>query len=120
MTGPKTEKLTQDYSEGVRHLRRLMTLMKGYDSDMTATRLHIFALVAGKENVLVRDVIRQTGLKQSTVARNLSMLADKPMRGDKVGLGWLTVSPDIDDPRRVVVNTTPKGMAVIAALNDLE
>lgn len=83
---------------------------------MTFTRLHVFLLLAGKKDVLVRDVVKQTGLNQSTVARTVAQLGDKPLRGKKQGLGWVRTDPDPDDPRRVFINLTTKGNKVLSEL----
>ena len=99
-----------------RALSRLTTFILNSDPDMTVTRLHVFLLLAGKKDVLVRDLVKQTGLNQSTIARTLAILSDSPQRGKKAGLGWVTMDPDPNDPRRVVVNTTPKGEKALSEM----
>lgn len=41
------------------------------------------------------------------------------MRGQKEGLGLLSMKPDPDDPRRVLINVTPKGEKVLADVADM-
>lgn len=53
------------------------------------------------------------------IARTLSILGDKPQRGGIEGLGWVSMAPDPDDPRRVLVNLTGKGRKVLAEIAEL-
>lgn len=93
-------------------MTRLTAYLLDLDADMTVSRLNIFLLCIGKENVLVRELCKKTGLGQSTVARTVALLSDKPLRGQKEGINWLRTDPDPEDPRRVVINVTPKGQKV--------
>lgn len=103
----------------VRSVTRLTSYLLNADPDMTVSKVHLFLLISRGEDVLVRDLVRQTGMAQSTVARIVSALADKPLRGKKNGLGWVVAMPDPDDPRRVLINITSKGRKVIADIENL-
>lgn len=103
----------------VKVLIRLTTHILNHDPDMTVSRLQVFLLVVGKKDVLVRDLVKQTGLNQSTIARTLALLSNKPQRGKKEGLGWVRIDPDPEDPRRVVVNPTARGIKVMTEIEAL-
>lgn len=89
------------------------------DPDMTLTRLNIFLQIAKGTDVLVRDLVKTTGLGQSTIARTVALLSDKPMRGKKEGLHWVAAHPDPDDPRRVMINLTKKGQAIVSDMEEI-
>lgn len=83
---------------------------------MPITRLQTLLFVAqneGTEGALVRDIVRYTGLNQSTVARNLSYLSVKPTRGMPKAANLIEMAPDPDDPRRMRIRTTPNGKRFI-------
>ncbi len=83
---------------------------------MPITRLQTLLFIAqneGKDGALVRDIVRYTGLNQSTVARNLSFLSVKPTRGMQRAANFIEATPDPDDPRRMRVRTTEKGKRFI-------
>jgi DNA-binding MarR family transcriptional regulator len=89
---------------------------------MTLTRLQVLLIVARKgarEGVLVRDIVTSTGLNQSTVARILAHLGEKPLRGHKHPLDWIEMVPDHEDPRRVRCQLTKKGATVLAEIEQL-
>ncbi|PCD76769.1 hypothetical protein CLN94_06590 [Pseudothioclava arenosa] len=100
---------------------RVTAYLLNADPDMTVSRLNVFLHIASSKDgdVLVRDLCKKTGLGQSTVARTLAILSDKPMRGKKDGLGWVRTDPDPEDPRRVLVNLTSVGVKVVADLEAL-
>jgi len=102
-----------------RNLLRVLTHLAQHDKDMTITRAQVLLIVALKPDCLVRDITRRTGLNQSTVARSLAFLGAKPTRGAKEGLQWVSMRPDIEDPRRLRAALTPKGEALIAQIDEL-
>lgn len=105
----------------LRGLLRVATHMKKYDSEMTMSRVQVLLLIAGanEDGALVRDLTKRTGLNQSTVARILSHLGEKPLRGHKEALNWITTTPDHEDPRRVRCVLTPRGQTVVAEIETL-
>lgn len=109
MTKPMTPK----------ELTRLTAYLMQFDPDMPISRLRVFLYIAQRKDTLVRDLVKVTGMSQSTMSRTLSILADKPQRGEQNGLGWVDMSPDPDDPRRVLVNLTAKGQKVLAEIEEL-
>ncbi len=108
--------------KGTANLLRVSTHLLKYDREMTLTRLQVLLVVArkaGRDGVLVRDLTTATGLNQSTVARILSHLGQKPLRGHKHPLDWVTMVPDYEDPRRVRCQLTKKGQTVMAEIEQL-
>lgn len=92
---------------------RLLNHLLTCDDDMTVSRLNVFIHAARAEGCTVRHLCTVTGLNQSTVARTLSLLSEKTMRGKKEPLGWVRVEPDPEDPRRRLIYTTAKGRKVL-------
>lgn len=58
-------------------LMRLTSYILSIDPDMTVTRFHVFLIAATGKDVLVRDIVKRTGLNQSTIARTLALLSDQ-------------------------------------------
>lgn len=106
---------------GTRNLLRASTHLLKYDNEMNLTRLQVLLIVARgtKQGVLVKDLVTQTGLNQSTVSRILGHLGQKTLRGQKYPLDWVTTEPDATDPRRVRCVLTKKGATVLAELDAL-
>lgn len=100
-------------------LSRLTAYLMRVEPDMSIGKLHVFLLVAQRKNTLVRDLVRATGLSQSAISRILASLGDKPHRGKREGLHWVTVTPDPDDPRRVFANVSDKGRTILADMKQL-
>jgi DNA-binding MarR family transcriptional regulator len=102
-------------------LLRIATHLTKYDREMSMSKLQIFLLVAqkGKEGALVRDLIKHTGLNQSSVARTLAHLGEKTTRGQTTPLNWVDMRPDAEDPRRVRCFVTSKGETVLAEIENL-
>jgi DNA-binding MarR family transcriptional regulator len=102
-------------------LMRVCTHLSKYDREMSIAKLQIFLQVAkkGKEGALVKDLMRVTGLNQSSVARTLAHLGEKTTRGQTTPLRWVDMRPDPEDPRRVRCHITSKGDTVLAELENL-
>lgn len=102
-----------------RSFMRALTNLVGYDKDMPLTRVQVLLVIALNDGCLVRDIVDRTGLNQSTIARTLALLGDKPVRGQKEGFRWVTQRADHEDPRRSRCYLTPTGKAVMAQVDDL-
>lgn len=100
-------------------LSRLCGYLMKFDPDMPISRLRVFLYVAQRKDTLVRDLVKVTGMNQATIARTLAILSDRPQRGAQSGLGWVDIRPDPNDPRRVILNLTPKGQNVVAEIAEL-
>jgi DNA-binding MarR family transcriptional regulator len=99
---------------------RLSSHIFRLDPDITISRLLVFVLISRKsDGCLVRELTAATGLNQSTIARILALLSDRPQRGEKAGLEWVRMDPDPTDPRRVIVRVTDKGKRVLAEIEAL-
>lgn len=106
-------------SSNLRSLNKAITHLSQHDKEMPLTRASVLMVVALNPDCLVRDITKRTGLNQSTVARSLAFLGDKPTRGSKDGLRWIEMKADWEDPRRVRCNLTAKGDKLMAELKDL-
>lgn len=106
-------------TRNTRNLNRVIVHLFQHDKEMPLTRASVLLYVANNPDCLVRDITKRTGLNQSTVARSLAFLGDKPTRGEKDGLQWIAMTPDHEDPRRLRVNLTAKGERLMADINDL-
>ena len=100
-------------------LSRLSAYLMQFDPDMPISRLRVFLYVAQRNDTLVRDIVKATGLSQATISRTVSLLADKPQRGSQPGLGWVEAKPDPDDPRRIVLSLSAKGHRVVSEIAEL-
>ncbi len=101
-------------------LLRSATHVLAQDPRLTMRSLQLFLLVAqrqGKNGVLVADLVKATGLNQSSIARALSFMSEQPRRDLKEPLRWLEQVPDPSDPRRGLIKLTAKGEQL---LSDLE
>lgn len=100
-------------------LLRATTYLMNHDRELPLSRLHVFLLIARKGDATVRDLVQATGMTQPAISRIVGLLGDNPQRGKKEGLGWVSVVPDPADPRRALLNVTPKGRQVIAEIESL-
>lgn len=100
-------------------LGRVVSHLSAYDGEMNLHRVTVFLTVARKDGCLVKDLVKVTGLNQSSVARLLAVLGEKPTRGATHPLRWVELRPDEEDPRRVRCWLTPKGQKVIEELSEL-
>ena len=98
---------------------RVFTHLVKLDKDMPLTRGQVLMIVAMEDGCLVRDIVQRTGLNQSSVARSLAFLGDKPVRGNKEGLRWVELRPDYSDPRRVTCHLTSKGKTLMSEITSL-
>lgn len=108
-------------TSAIRGLMRMLTYMMTHDKEMPISRLQMLLIIStkGKEGCLVRDLVKATGMNQSTVARSLSHLSSKPLRGQKTPLHLISVLPDADDPRRVRAYLTEKGEQALAQIETM-
>ena len=102
-----------------RTLSRVARYLLSADPMMQVSYLLIFADIAQREDVLVRDLVKRTAMSQSAIARAVGILGDTPLRGSKKGLGWVKAMPDPDDSRRQFLNLTDAGRKVMADLEDM-
>lgn len=105
----------------IKTLLRVCTHQLKYDREMPLTRLQILLVIyqKGTEGALVRDITTSTGLNQSTVARALAHLGDKPLRGQRDALRWIESHPDHLEPRRVRVHLSARGQQVMSEVENL-
>lgn len=102
-------------------LLRVVTHLRRNDKEMPMSRLQVLLQIAqaGPDGALVRDLIKATGMNQSTVARTIAHLEDKQVRGNPAPLGLVRSFPDPDDPRRVRVVLTARGETLLSDVETL-
>ncbi|WP_176440853.1 winged helix DNA-binding protein [Oceanicola sp. 22II-s10i] len=80
------------------------------------SRLQILLHVASRSEsggALVRDLVKESGINQSSVARALSMLGAAQMDG------LIEQVPDPEDPRRVRVHLTRRGESFLSGVSNV-
>lgn len=105
--------------EKVQALLRVATRLTDLDKDMPLTRLQVLLIVAMRPGCTVKEIVRRTGLNQSTVSRSLALLSDRPVRGQKEGFGWIATKRDPRDSRRCLCFVTQAGEKMLAEIEDL-
>ena len=105
--------------EKMQALLRVATRLTDLDKDMPLTRLQVLLIVAMRPGCTVKEIVRRTGLNQSTVLRSLALLSDRPVRGQKSGFGWVVTQRDPRDSRRCLCYVTPTGEKMLAEIEDL-
>lgn len=100
-------------------LMRAVSYLSSLDDEMSLTKLRVLLLIAQNrdEYTLARDLVRSTGLQQSTIARVLASLGEGPTRGKGKPLGLVSCKPDPEDPRRHFYKLSPKGWRVLSDLS---
>ena len=106
-------------SKQLKTMSSVITHLSTYDKEITMNRMAVFLFIARKDGCLVRDITTAVGLNQSTVARLLGILGDKPVRGKRDGMQWVEMRPDDEDPRRVRCFLTPQGRTVVAQIENI-
>lgn len=108
-------------SSEINTLLRVVTHLRRTDKEMPMSRLQVLLLVAkaGEEGALVRDIVKASGIVQSTVARSLAHLEDTKVRGNTEPLGLVRTFPDPEDPRRVRCVLTDKGKTLLSDIENL-
>lgn len=86
-------------------------------SDMPMQTLHILLLVAANPGITIAELIKKTGLSQSSCSRNVALLS-KVHRLGKPGLGLAEAKEDPRERRRKVVRLTSKGTEAVALIAD--
>lgn len=100
-------------------LLRVATRLTDLDKDMPLTRLQVLLIVAMIPGCTVKEIVRRTGLNQSTVSRSLALLSDRPVRGQKDGFGWVVTRRDPRDSRRCLCYVTRSGEKMLTELENL-
>lgn len=98
---------------------RVSNALVKHDKDMPLTRLQVLTNVALHDGLIVRELMAKTGLSQATISRSIAFLGDKPVRGEKEGLGWVEKRVDPMDSRRVTMHLTAKGKRIVSELEAL-
>lgn len=99
-------------------LLRAIALLSKVNSEMPLSRAQVFLLVSRQPGIVVRDLMKLTGLSQSAAARSLAALGSKPVRGQSDPANLVKMVPDPEDSRRVQCWLTPKGETLAAQMLD--
>ena len=91
--------------------------IRNISTDMPMQTLHILLLVAANPGITIAELIKKTGLSQSSCSRNLALLS-KTHRLGKPGLDLAEAREDPRERRRKVVRLTPKGRETVALIAD--
>lgn len=102
-------------SKSLNTLLRVATHVRTEDKEMPMSRFQILLLVAkaGEDGALVRELIKASGINQSSVARSLKNLG----ASEKDGL--VKQSPDPEDPRRVRIFMTDRGNTFLSNIEGI-
>ena len=97
----------------MKHLANQMKVfMNNYPSWDSITCLYVFASICSvseKETIYMKDIIKSTGLGNSTGSRTCWKLSDNDHRHNKT-LGLISISYDVDDFRQRILILTERGI----------
>lgn len=85
------------------------------DSEMQLQTVLVFLLAARNPGCTLRDLEKLTGLRSSSVSRNIAALSERHRTGSK-GHQLLVTHVDLIDRRHRRVYLTPKGQRVLNSL----
>lgn len=103
--------------EAVRRLAYCIAEIRKHQAELQAQTIHVLLEIALQPDITMAELMKKTGLSQSSCSRNVMLLTDRD-RHDKPGLGMVKSMPDPSDHRRKIARLTPKGETLIAQLAD--
>ncbi len=111
----------------VKNLSRVISYIRErVNPDMALSQIDLFLQVAlrNDEGVTMRDMENILNVSQGAVSRNVKMLSkffETDEKGNKVLAGYdlVTVTPDLEDRRRMALYLTDRGKEVIRDLTNL-
>ena len=119
-----TEVVTQGAAEmemtEVRYLRgvgQALDMLRQKDTTMSIQAAVVFLDVATHEGGGIAGIVERTGMPSSTVSRSLSYLG-RFAKFQQAGMDWVRSSEDPQDRRSKIVELTPQGKKLAAALTD--
>ncbi len=95
---------------------KVVTYLASQRPKITLSKLQILLLIAQRQDVACDDLTKLTGLNQTTVWRCTGEMGDKSDRAGNEGLGWISIRPDPEDPRRDLFSLSRKGRYVFREL----
>jgi len=112
---------TQTQTETVKAARKAALIIEEFrklNPEMQAQQMAIFLAVAAKPNQTVTELAKATGHATASVSRNVAALGETHRKG-LPGLNILVATEDVLDRRNKRINLTPKGVRVMASLENL-
>lgn len=112
------EKTTRQFRAAVKSIMDVV----GPNWQMSQLDVLLAVMEAEPELIAYKDVEQQTGLPQTTVARNIRLLgarrvpSDNAQGYDLVGLGLIETAIDPWDTRRYAAKLSPKGKALARSI----
>lgn len=97
-------------------LDKIVSMFLKLNKDLLLPHMDIFIKVANHEGITMPDLIKETGIKQSSISRYVKALSQyyeidqaNPSSPEPKGLGLLRVEPDMVNRKRYAVFLTEKG-----------
>lgn len=102
---------------GITRLIGAVVVIREVAPDIGIQAVHMLLEVARKPGITVSELIRKTGLSQSSCSRNLALLSAQHRLG-KPGLDLVYTQEDPSERRRKLARLTPKGEALMSLVVD--
>ncbi|APX94919.1 hypothetical protein BWR19_06270 [Halomonas sp. 1513] len=102
-------------------MRRALSVVQFFrelDSDLPLQTASLFVHIAASPGISIKQLIEQTGSRQSTVSRTIAVLSQW-QEVDKPGFGLVWTKEDPRERRRKLVFLTDKGEEFAAELADI-
>lgn len=88
--------------------RKIIKLFKELDPNATITSLDIFLLIATNKTIPMTELLTRSKVSKSNLSLVVAVLASYG-RGNKIGLGLITVTEDLNDRRYKILTLTSLG-----------
>ncbi|ATJ82028.1 MarR family winged helix-turn-helix transcriptional regulator [Halomonas beimenensis] len=102
----------------IKRLFRALEELREVYSDMQLQTAQVFLIIAMNQGITIKELMRRTGLAQSSCSRNVNLLSDW-VKPEVPGHGLVVTSEDPKERRRKVVHLTSKGKELAAILSDI-
>lgn len=105
-------------------IEKVIGLFLKMNEDTLMPHIDIFIRVAENEGITMPDLIKKTGIKQSSLSRHIKFLSNyhevDPASGTTLekGMGLLRVEPDKLNRKRFAVFLTEKGKKVLGEIDE--
>lgn len=105
-----------DYDRtALERLSRCIKELRRLSPELPIQAAHVFLTVATEPGASTPELMRRTGLAQSSCSRNVALLSDRHRKG-RPGLGLVTAECDPFDGRRHIMRLTAQGTALAQTL----
>jgi DNA-binding MarR family transcriptional regulator len=96
-------------------LQRTVAVVRKEAPELPTQQLHVFMVVALDEGLTTKDIEKRCGMTNASASRNTQALYKMAGAG-RLGLGWLTWEPSMQDGRVRQVYLSPKGKEILALI----